>query len=105
MFPKEPTENRVKLNQVIERGILSYLIAQSYDKKPIQRAREQKLVFTPLLPSQAWSADDPAAFSNVLLIEYEDEDPQPQNGQLLNSDNKKGDYNCSMDMLSMAKTS
>ena len=82
-------DDRVELNNVVERGVLSYLIAQIYDKRPAQHALEQKLTFTPV-PVRVWKSDDPAACSDILIIEVEEGEPLPQNGHYLVPDSTTG---------------
>ena len=89
LFPSEPVSNRLELNQVVEKGVLSYLLAQTYDKKPAKHALEQQLTFTPLVP-RVWAPEDPAASSDILIVDFEEGEPLPQNGQYLVPGSKTG---------------
>ena len=91
LFPDRPVASRVELNQVVERGVLSYTLAQNYDKKPAKMALEQQLTFTPLVP-KTWSSRDPAASSDILIVDYENGQPIPQNGHILVPSSKKGSF-------------
>ena len=91
LFPDKPVENRMELNRMVEKGVLSYILAQTYDKKPAQMSLEQRLTFTPLVP-ETWSAEDPAASSDILIVDFEPGQPLPQNGNALVPDSKKGRF-------------
>ena len=90
LFPEAPVSDRLALNEVVERGVLSYLLAQTYDKKPTKHALDQQLTFTPLVP-KVWMPDDPAASSDILILDFEEtSEPSPQNGQYLVPGSKTG---------------
>ena len=70
------------LRQAAEKNVLTYLIALGYDQKPRQLVLERGLKFTPL-PPDVIDGSDPAKFSNVLCIDFDNLDVSPLNGNYL----------------------
>ena len=76
------TETHSQLRQAAEKNVLTYLIALGYDQKPRQLVLERGLKFTPL-PPDVIDGSDPAKFSNVLCIDFDNLDISPLNGNYL----------------------
>ena len=80
---------RVDLRQSIETEVLSYLVALEYDAKPEKLAEDRNTNFTPG-PVENPSRLDPAAKSVIAWVDYDEEDPQLQNGNPLVPENSSG---------------
>ena len=76
------TENVSDLRQAAEKSVLTYLIALGYDQKPRQLILERGLTFTPL-PPDLINESDPAAFSNVIVIDFNNMDVSVSNANFL----------------------
>ena len=89
---------RVDLRQSIETEVLSYLVALEYDAKPEKLAEDRNTNFTPG-PVENPSRLDPAAKSVIAWVDYDEEDPQLQNGNPLVPENSSGTEFCLIDQF------
>ena len=80
---------RVDLRLAVEKEVLSYLVALEYDSKPEKLAEDRNTNLTPL-PVENSSRTDPAGKSMFSLVDYDEDDPQPHNGNPMMPENESG---------------
>ena len=85
------------IREALEKKVLTFMAASSYEAVPAQMASERGLTFTPLPPMEFDEAD-PAANSCIMVIDHDASEPSPENGNYLISDSKK-DYTQMFDLL------
>ena len=74
--------DQTQLRLAAEKNVLTYLIALGYEQKPRQAVLERGLTMVPL-PAQSFSAEDPAANSKCISIDFDNEDPAIVNNNVL----------------------
>ena len=80
--------NTSKLREEAEKKVLTYLAALGFEQKPSQWAKERGLVFL-TLPTQKYDPSDPGKTANVILIDFDNEDPSIMNGNYLTPNHRK----------------
>ena len=83
--------NQSDLREAVEKKVLTYLTALSYDQKPWQWARERGLKFLPI-PALSYVKDDPAKTAWAILVDFDNLDPSILNANFLTPTN--GNYKC-----------
>ena len=83
----QPT--RADMRQGLEKKVLTYFLADAYEKFPTKLALERGLVFTPL-PSQNVDRINPASNSCCLLVDHDVKDPLPEKGNFFIPDSENG---------------
>ena len=82
IYGHKMTENNSELRLAAEKNVLTYLTALGYEQKPRQLILERGLTFSPL-PPDLIIEKDPAVNSNILVIDFDDTDIAPINGNRL----------------------
>ena len=94
MFSVVGQENEVKtrmdIREALEKKVLTFMIASTYEAMPKQMALDRGISFTQL-PSREWDENDPAANVSVLVLDYTPENPNPTKGNYNMADSKR-DY-------------
>ena len=85
------------IREALEKKILTFMTASTYEALPAQMALERGISFTQL-PPMSWDKNDPAATVRVLLIEFVSENPSPGKGNYTISDSRK-DYSQLFDLI------
>ena len=80
---------RADLRRGLEKKLLTYMVADTYEKFPSKLAQERGMSFTPLPPMMA-DRSNPAHNSCCMLIEHESKNPAPEKGNLLIPDTEEG---------------
>ena len=76
----DPISN--ELREAAESNVLRYLIALIYDQSPKRMILERGITFTPMCPDE-FTSEDPAAFSAVTMIDFDNSDPSAINANFL----------------------
>ena len=87
MAKTEPT--RAELRRALEKKLLTFMMAENYDKFPSKLAQERGINFTPLPPLKA-DRSNPALNSCCMLMDHDPRDPSPEKGNLLIPDTEEG---------------
>ena len=86
--PANEVKTQSDIREELEKKVLTFMAASTYEALPSQLANERGITFTPLVP-ETFDEKDPAASSNTLVIDYEHSDPAPEKGNMMMSDSKK----------------
>ena len=71
-----------ELRQAAEQNVLMYILALLYEQNPQQLVLERGLTFTPLIPDE-FDASDPAAKVNCINVDFDNEDTNIVNNNVL----------------------
>ena len=71
-----------ELRQAAEQNVLMYILALLYEQNPQQLVLERGLTFTPLVP-ETFDENDPAATANCINIDFDNEDNNIANSNML----------------------
>ena len=71
-----------EMRQAAERNVLTYIIALIYEQNPRQLILARGLTFAPLV-AKVIQAIDPAALSNCVSVDFDNEDNTPMNANFL----------------------
>ena len=74
--------NQSELRKAAEKNVLTYLAALGYDQKPKQLLLERGLTFVPLPPKEI-NAEDPAASSVCINVDFNNDDTNILNANFL----------------------
>ena len=85
------------IREALEKKILSYTAASTYEALPHLLVTERGISFTQLPPLD-FDDDNPVASCSTLVIEFEGENPSPEKGNYLVSDSKR-DYTQFFDLI------
>lgn len=83
--------SRADLRRALQKKVLTFMLADTYDKFPKKLAIERGMTFTPLVPKEV-DRTNPAVHSNCLLADHDPKDPSPQKGNLLMPDTDCGEF-------------
>ena len=86
-----PTPTRAELRRALEKKLLTFMMAENYDKFPSKLAQERGINFTPL-PPLVPNRRNPALNSACMLMDHDPRDPSPQKGNLLIPDTEEGKF-------------
>lgn len=83
--------NRAELRRALEKKLLTFMMAENYEKFPSKLAQERGMSFTPLPPLNP-DRRNPALNSTCLLMDHDPRDPCPEKGNLLIPDTEEGNF-------------
>ena len=83
------TPTRADLRRGLEKKILTFMMADTYEKFPSKLIQERGITFTPLPPLLV-DRSNPALNSACMVLDHEGRDPSPQKGNLLIPDTEEG---------------
>ena len=96
-IPDKSGKTQADIREALEKKVLTYTAASTYEALPKLLILERGISFTQL-PPREFTDNDPAAGSCVLVIDYENDCPTPGKGNYLISDSKT-DYTQLFDLL------
>ena len=70
------------MREAAEKNVLAYITAMLYEQDPRQWILERGLVFTPMV-AEAFERLDPAANSCSVMVDFDNTDVSPLNGNCL----------------------
>lgn len=83
------TPTRADLRRGLEKKLLTYMVADTYEKFPDKLAQERGMSFTPLPPLNV-DRSNPALNSSCMVIDHEPHNPAPEKGNLMIPDSEEG---------------
>ena len=81
--------SRADLRRALQKKLMTFMLADTFDKFPKKLAIERGLTFTPLVPKDV-DRTNPASNTKCLLVDHDPKDPSPQKGNLLMPDTDCG---------------
>ena len=97
MGEDKQVKTQMDIREALEKKILTFMTASTYEALPSQMAVERGISFTQLPPT-SWDKNDPAATVRILLIDFVSENPTPGKGNYTISDSRK-DYTQLFDLI------
>ena len=85
------------IREALEKKILSYTAASTYEALPNLLVNERGITFTQL-PPKDFDDDNPVAKCCTLVLDFDGENPSPEKGNYLVSDSKR-DYTQFFDLI------
>ena len=83
--------SRADLRRALQKKLMTFMLADTFDKFPKKLALERGLTFTPLVPKDV-DRTNPASNTKCLLVDHDPRDPSPQKGNLLMPDTDCGKF-------------
>ena len=97
LIPNQKALLQADIREALEKKILSFTAASTYEALPNLLVTERGITFTQL-PPKKFDDDDPVANCCTLVIDYDGENPSPEKGNYLMSDSKR-DYSQLFDLI------
>lgn len=97
LIPNQKALLQADIREALEKKILSFTVASTYEVLPTLLVTERGITFTQLPPRQ-FDKDDPVANCCTLVIDFDGENPSPEKGNYLMSDSKR-DYTQLFDLI------
>lgn len=88
LIQKKKALSHADIREALEKKILSFTAASTYEALPNLLITERGITFTQL-PPRKFDDDDPVANCCTLVIDYDGENPSPQKGNYMISDSKR----------------
>lgn len=96
-IPNQKALLQADIREALEKKILSFTAASTYEALPNLLVTERGITFTQL-PPKNFDDDDPVANCGTLVIDFDGKNPSPEKGNYLVSDSKR-DYTQLFDLL------
>ena len=95
--PNKEAQSLADIREALEKKILTYTTASTYEALPKLLVSERGITFTQL-PPREFEEENPVANCCTLLIDFDGENPSPEKGNYLVSDSKR-DYTQLFDLI------
>ena len=81
--------SRAEMRRALEKKVLTFALADAYEKHPTRMALERGITFTPL-PPRVSDRTNPASNTCCLVLDHDAKDPSPQKGNHLMPEAENG---------------